>query len=53
MLRRTASKSLTNMVRLLTGQNQVWEFLCPDCYPEKVERFQSGEPLYYPAEVKK
>ena len=36
---RKANKQLTETVRKLTGQQEVWEYICPQCYPEKITGF--------------
>jgi hypothetical protein len=44
-LRRRADKHMTRMVQSITGQNDVWEYLCGQCYPEKVGAFLRGETI--------
>jgi len=39
MLKKFAQKDIAEKVRKLTGQIVVWEFLCPECYPDKIKDF--------------
>jgi len=42
-IRRRANAKLAQMVQKLTGQNEVWEYICPQCYPDKIAAFVKRE----------
>ena len=39
MISRNAPKKQAEIVRKITGQKIVTQYLCPNCYPEKVVAF--------------
>jgi uncharacterized protein with PIN domain len=41
LLVKKAPPEIAEKVKLLTGQQDVWLYLCPECYPEKVKDFLS------------
>lgn len=39
MVGRKASKHIADTVRAITGQKIVFEYKCPQCYPDKIADF--------------